>query len=52
MPVDTQVGLDTRNMVLDGDLASSKKGHSTPTFRPVSIVAKQPNGSRCHLVRR
>jgi len=29
-----------------------KKGHSSPNFRPMSIVAKRLDGPRCHLVRR
>ena len=36
-----EVGLGPGHIVLDGDPASPKKGHSTPTFRPMSIVAKQ-----------
>jgi len=32
--------------------SSPTKGHSTPTFRPISIVAKWLDGSRCHLIRR
>jgi len=53
MPLDREVDLNTRDIVLDGDPAPPKKGHSTPTsFRPICIVAKGLNGSRCHLVRR
>jgi len=26
------------------------KGHSTPNFRPMSVVAKRVDGLRCHLV--
>jgi len=26
------------------------KGHSTPSFRPMSVVAKRVDGLRCHLV--
>jgi len=37
------------HIVLDGD-PSPKKGHSSPMFRPMSIVAKRLDGSRCHLV--
>ena len=29
---------------------SGKKGGASPNFRPMSIVAKRPHGSRCHLV--
>jgi len=32
--------------------SSPRKGHSTPTFRPISIVAKWLDESRCHLIRR
>jgi len=28
------------------------KGAQTPNFRPISVVAKRLDGSRCHLVRR
>ena len=31
---------------------SSPQGAQTPNFRPMSVVAKWPDGSRCHLVRR
>jgi len=44
-----QVGLS--HIVLDGYTATPKKGH-TPNFRPMSTVAKQLDGSRCHLVGR
>jgi len=30
--------------------SSSKKGHSPPNFRPMSVVAKRLDGLRCHLV--
>ena len=39
--------------LLDGDLAllpTKKGGKAAPTFRPMSIVAKELDGSRCHLV--
>jgi len=29
---------------------SAKKGAEPPNFRPMSVVAKQLDGSRCHLV--
>jgi len=41
MPLGTQVGLGPGDIVLDGDPVPTKKGHTTPTFRPMSIVAKQ-----------
>jgi len=52
MLLGTEVGLSPGDIVLDGDLAPTKKGHRTPTFRPMSIVTKRLDGSRCHLVRR
>ena len=42
MPLCTEVGLGPDDIVLDGDPAPPKKGHSTPSFGPMSIVA--PNG--------
>jgi len=54
MPLGTEVGLGTGHIVLDGDPAPLvKKGHSTTTIvRPMSILAKRLNGSRCHFVRK
>jgi len=37
----TMIGLSPGDIVLDGDPAPTKKRHSTPTFRLVSIVAKR-----------
>jgi len=46
-----QVGLGPDNFVLDGNPASPpKKGAEPPNFRPISIVAKRLDASRCHLV--
>jgi len=44
------VGLGSGHIVLDRDPAPPpKKGQSPPpNFRPISIVAKRLNGSRCH----
>ena len=50
MPLGMEVGLGHGQIVLDGDPAPLKV--STPTFRPMSIVAKGLDGSRRHLVRR
>jgi len=47
-----EIDVGPRDIVLDGDPAPTKKGHSTPTFLPMSIVAKLLDASRCHLVRR
>jgi len=33
MPLGMEVGLCPGDIVLDGDTAPTKKGHSTPTFR-------------------
>ena len=45
MPLGMDVDLDPGNIVLDEDPAP-------PTFQSMSIVAKQLDGSRCHLLRR
>jgi len=41
----TEVGLSPGDIVLDGDPVPRKRGHSTPTFCPMSVVAKQLNES-------
>jgi len=54
MPLGTKVGLglDPSDIVLDGDPATppQKGTQPSPNFRPMSIVAKRLDGSRCHLV--
>jgi len=54
MPLGMEVGLSSGDFVLDGDPAPYPKrgGAAPPNCRPMSIVAKRLNGSRCHLVRR
>ena len=54
MPLGREVGLGPGHVVLDGDASlPHKKGHSSPLiFRPMPIVAKRLDGSRCHMVRR
>jgi len=49
-----EVGLSPGNFVLDGYSAPKKKrgGGTARNFRPMSIVNKRLDGSRCHLVRR
>jgi len=42
-----EVGLGPSDFVLDGD--PTNKGVETRNFRPMSIVAKQLDGSRWHL---
>jgi len=50
---DTEVHLGLGHIVLDGDPAPPpKKGAQPPNFRPMSVVAKRLDGSRCHLARR
>jgi len=46
------VGLSPGDFVLDGDPAPSPKRGRSPlhNFRPISIVAKRLDGSRCHMV--
>jgi len=42
MPLGTEVGLGPGHVVLDGDpVPLHRKGHSTPNFLPMSIVAKR-----------
>jgi len=47
-----EVGLSTGNFVIDGDpaLLPKRGGAPLPNFRPISIVAKRLDASRCHLV--
>ena len=48
----TEVGLDPSNIVLDGHPAPPPHKGTEPlptNFRPMSIVAKRLDGSRCHL---
>ena len=52
MPLVMEVGLSPGDFVLDGDPAPPQKGGGTPQFWPMSILAKQLRGSRCHLVQR
>jgi len=63
MQLGMEIGLGPGHIVLDGDPAPlkrghspfpppQKKGHSLPplNFRPMSVVVKWLDGSRCHLV--
>jgi len=46
-----EVGLSPGDFVLDGDLAPLLKGGwNLSNFRPISIVAKRSDASRCHLL--
>jgi len=51
MPLGVEVAFGPGDSVLDRDPAALK-GAQPPNFRPMSIVAKRLDGSRCHLVRR
>jgi len=51
MALGMEVGLGPGHIVLDGDSAPPKKGHS-PQFQLMSIMAKRLYVSGCHLVRR
>ena len=51
MALGTEVGLGPVHIVLDGDTAPLfKEGTEPPNFRPIFIVAKRLDASRCHLV--
>ena len=52
MALGMEVGLSPGDYVLDGDPASFLKRGGAPNFWRTSFVAKQPHGSRCHLVQR
>ena len=48
MPLGRDVGLGPGHIALDRNTAL-QKGHS-PKFRPMPVVAKRLDGSRCHLL--
>ena len=53
MPLGMEVCLGSGHIVLDGDPALPTKRSTappTPKFRPMSVVVKWMDGSRCHLV--
>ena len=52
MVLGVEVGLSPGDFVLDGDPAAppEKGADPLPNFRPISIVAKQLDASRCNLV--
>ena len=53
MPLGTEVSLSPGHIVLNGDPLPPPQGQSSPlNFRPMSVVAKRLDGSRCHLVHR
>jgi len=50
MPLGREIGLSPSDIASDGDPASLPQKGRSPSFRPMSIVAKRLDGSRCHLV--
>jgi len=51
MPLGTEVNFGLCDVVLDGVAAPSPlKRAQPPSFRPISIVAKWLDASRCHVV--
>jgi len=51
MALGAEVGVGPGHIVLDGDpVPFPQKGAQYPNFRPMSIVAKQLDGLRCHSV--
>jgi len=50
MPLDMDVGLSPGDFVLDGDpvFPPQQRGRRPPNFRPISIVPKRLDASRCH----
>jgi len=52
MKLGAQVGLRPVHIVLDGDPAPPPQRGRAPQFRPISVLAKWLDGSRCHLVGR
>jgi len=49
MALGMEMGLRPGHIVLDGDPAP-QKGNRAPILRPIVIMAKQLDASRCHLV--
>ena len=45
-----EVDLGPDDIMLDGDPAPLSKRGTAPNFRPMSVLAKQLHGLRCHLV--
>ena len=50
MPLGAEVNLGLGDVVLDGVAAPPKGAQPPPSFRPMFIVAKRLDASRCHLV--
>jgi len=53
VPLGMDVGLSPGDLVFDGEpVPPPQQGAEPPNFRPMLIVAKRLDGSRCHLVLR
>ena len=52
MPFGTEVGRGQNDIVLDVDPVAPRKSGTAPNFRPMSVLDKQLDGSRCHLAQR
>jgi len=50
MPLGIGVGLSPGHIVLDEDPAPLPIGSTAPNFRPMSVVARRLDESRCHLI--
>ena len=49
MPIGMEIGLGPDHIVLDGDSAPPRDT-AAPNFRPMSVVAKRLDGSRCQSI--
>jgi len=52
MKLGAEASLGPGHIVLDGNTNPPPKKGIAPNFRPMSVVAKRLDGSRCNLVRR
>jgi len=52
MPLGRELGLGPGDIVLNGDSASPPERGTAFNFRSMSVVANEPDESRCHLVGR
>ena len=50
MKLGVQVDLGSGHIMLDRDSAPLQRDTAPPTVRPMSVVAKRLDRSRCHLV--
>ena len=50
MPLDMEVGLGPADCQMGTQFPPARKDTAAPNFRPMCIMAKRLDGSRCHLV--